>query len=171
MWAQSGSGAGTHRPSSVSVQSSGGKGAGARKAINAQEETDILSAYRTQRRGGMLPPNPAYRQYMKADKAAVSSSREDAAKLKAYREGRRGKPLDPAYKQYAKAQSDTTAMPKRIMAPNNQKTGAQVLRQKAGLKKDITSGFVPSIGVKQGKQRDLQSPAKNLYPPAGSKKK
>jgi hypothetical protein len=73
-------------------------------------------------------------------------------------------------KKMAKAQTDTTAMPKRIMSRDNQKTGAEVLRHRAGLKKDITSGFVPSIGVKQGKKRDLQSPAKNLYPPAGRKK-
>jgi hypothetical protein len=35
----------------------------------------------------------------------------------------------------------------------------------SSLKKDIDSGFVPSIGVKRGKQSDLQSPAKNAYPP------
>lgn len=69
-----------------------------------------------------------------------------------------------------KAMSDTTAMPKRIMARDNQSTGAEVLWQKAGLKKDITSAFVPSIGVKRGKKSDLQAPAKNVYPPAGKKK-
>jgi len=37
------------------------------------------------------------------------------------------------------------------------------------LQKDITSAFVPSIGVKQGRKRDLQSPAKNIYPPYGKK--
>lgn len=114
-----------------------------------------------------------------------------------------------------KAMSDTTAMPKNIMSPKNQTTGAEVLRHKAmakgkisaypiggskyepklpesgnkqygrggrggphakhymkgeGMTKDITSAFVPSIGVKQGKKRDLQAPAKNLYPPAGKNK-
>jgi len=101
----------------------------------------------------------------------VRERKEEIGALRAYRESRRGGPFpNPAYKQYSKAQTDTTAMPKNIMSPTNQKTGAQVLRAKAGLKKDITSGFVPSIGVKQGKKRDLQDPATNLYPPAGKKK-
>lgn len=41
----------------------------------------------------------------------------------------------------------------------------------ASLKKDITSAFVPSIGVKRGKQSDLQAPAKNAYPAPKTKKR
>jgi hypothetical protein len=40
----------------------------------------------------------------------------------------------------------------------------------SSLKKDIDSGFVPSIGVKRGKQSDVQSPAKNAYPSTNAHK-
>ena len=60
--------------------------------------------------------------------------------------------------------SDRTAMPRDAGNPNSQKTGAEVLMQRAmRMQKDIDSSFVPSIGVGSGTKRDLQAPSKNAY--------
>ena len=60
--------------------------------------------------------------------------------------------------------SDRTAMPRDAGNPNSQKTGAEVLMQRAmRMQKDIDSSFVPSIGVGSGTKRNLQAPSKNAY--------
>jgi hypothetical protein len=162
-WSRPETGAGTHRTSTVSIQNTGGKGA--RKMAKAATKEKLCDC------GKPVSQCTCAGHNHKSVTKGIRDRKEELGVLQAYRESRRGGPIvNPAYKQYAKAQTDTTAMPKNIMSPTNQKTGAQVLRAKAGLKKDITSGFVPSIGVKQGKKRDLQDPATNLYPPAGTKK-
>jgi hypothetical protein len=62
------------------------------------------------------------------------------------------------------ATTDRTAMPRDAGNPKSQNTGAEVLMQRAmRMQKDIGASFVPSIGVTDGKKRDLQAPAKNAY--------
>lgn len=54
--------------------------------------------------------------------------------------------------------SDRTAMPRDAANPKSINTGAEVLQRRAkSLKKDIDSGFVPSIGVKTSNESDMQS--------------
>lgn len=74
----------------------------------------------------------------------------------------------PNSKYYMKGKS---AMPGEMAQPEMfNPDGKDVVHEKKkskAMKKDITSAFVPSIGVKQGKNRDLQAPAKNMYPRRG----
>lgn len=74
----------------------------------------------------------------------------------------------PNSKYYMKGKS---ALPGEMGQPEVfNPDGKDVVHEKKkgkAMKKDITSAFVPSIGVKQGKKRDLQAPAKNVYPPKG----
>lgn len=160
-------GAGTHRTSTVRVNQSGGRGTTARKAMS---DTTAMP------KNVMSPKNQTTGAEVLRHKAMAKG------KISSYPIGQSG--FDPKYKadgtlvmQQKMAKSGQKYEPKQPKSrtyggttggPKNFKTKFHMKGE--GMTKDITSAFVPSIGVKQGKKRDLQAPAKNLYPPAGKNK-